>query len=74
VSGSSSSATVNAPAGQAPANASGSCTAVNPAYAGHYPLTIKVVYNFQPLTPFVQQFLGSGSVYLTVASTMTTEY
>jgi len=74
VSGSSSSAGRNGAGGPAPANASGSCAAVNPAYAGHYPLTIKVVYNFQPLTPFVQQFLGSGSVYLTVASTMTTEY
>ena len=74
VSGSSSSSSINAPGGQSPANATGSCAAVNPAYAGRYPLTVKVVYNFQPLTPFVQQFLGSGSVTLTVASTMTTEY
>ena len=74
VSGSSSSPTIDAPAGQAPASATASCAAVNPAYAGRYPLTIKVLYNFQPLTPFVQQFLGSGSVTLTVASTMTTEY
>ncbi len=74
VSGSSNSAGINAPAGQAPANATGSCAAVSPAYAGRYPLTVKVVYNFQPLTPIVQQFLGSGSVTLTVASTMTTEY
>jgi Flp pilus assembly protein TadG len=74
VSGSSSSSSTNAPGGQSPANATGSCAAVNPAYAGRYPLTIKVLYNFQPLTPFVQQFLGSGSVTLTVASTMTTEY
>jgi len=74
VSGSSNSATVDAPAGQVPAGATGSCAAVNPAYAGHYPLTIKVIYNFQPLTPIVQQFLGSASVTLTVASTMTTEY
>jgi Flp pilus assembly protein TadG len=74
VSGSSNSASFNAPGGQAPANATGSCEAVNPAYAARYPLTVKVVYNFQPLTPFVQQFLGSGSVTLTVASTMTTEY
>jgi hypothetical protein len=74
VSGSSNSPSVDAPAGQAPATASGSCAAVNPAYAGHYPITVKVLYNFQPLTPIVQQFLGSGSVTLTVASTMTTEY
>jgi Flp pilus assembly protein TadG len=74
VSGSSNSSSIDAPAGQAPAAATGSCAAVNPAYAGRYPLTVKVVYNFQPLTPFVQQFLGSGSVTLTVASTMTTEY
>jgi hypothetical protein len=74
VSGSSSSATIDAPAGQSPSGVVGSCAAVNPAYAGRYPLTIKVLYNFQPLTPFVQQFLGSGSVTLTVVSTMTTEY
>nr|MDQ6885635.1 hypothetical protein [Candidatus Dormibacteraeota bacterium] len=74
VSGSSNSAGINAPGGQPAASAAGSCAAVSPAYAGRYPLTIKVVYNFQPLTPFVQQFLGSGSVTLTVASTMTTEY
>jgi Flp pilus assembly protein TadG len=74
VSGSSNSSSIDAPAGQAPASATGSCAAVSPAYAGRYPLTVKVVYNFQPLTPFVQQFLGSGSVTLTVASTMTTEY
>ncbi|MEO6797346.1 MAG: TadE family protein [Candidatus Dormibacter sp.] len=74
VSGSSSSAGINAPGGQASAPAAGSCAAVNPADAARYPLTIKVVYKFQPLTPFVQQFLGSGSVTLTVASTMTTEY
>ena len=74
VSGSSNSPSIDAPGGQAPASATGACAAVNPAYAGRYPLTVKVVYNFQPLTPFVQQFLGSGSVTLTVASTMTTEY
>jgi Flp pilus assembly protein TadG len=74
VSGSSNSPSIDAPGGQAPANATGSCAAVTPAYAGRYPLTVKVLYNFQPLTPFVQQFLGSGSVTLTVASTMTTEY
>lgn len=74
VSGSSSSATVNAPGGQAPAPVTGSCAAVNPAYGGRYPLTIKVAYNFQTLTPFVQQFLGSNTVMLFVASTVTTEY
>ncbi len=74
VSGSSSTPTINAPAGQVPAAAAGSCAAVTPAYAGRYQLTIKVVYSFQTLTPFVQQFLGSSSVYMIVTSTVTTEY
>jgi TadE-like protein len=74
VSGSSSSRTVNAPAGQPPAAATGGCAAVTPAYAGRYQLTIRVVYSFQTLTPFVQQFLGSSSVYMIVTSTVTTEY
>jgi hypothetical protein len=74
VSGSSSSPTVNAPAGQSPAAAVGGCAAVTPAYAGRYQLTIRIVYSFQTLTPFVQQFLGSSSVYMIVTSTVTTEY
>jgi Flp pilus assembly protein TadG len=62
----------NAPAGQAPAGA-GVCGAVVPSYAGHYPLTVSIKYNFQPLTPFGSQFFPSGIV-MTVTSTMSTEY
>ena|SRR5437868_5911246 len=63
----------NAPAGQAPAAANGSCQAVVPSYAGHYPLTVTVKYNFQPLTPFGAKFFPGGIV-MTVTSTMSTEY
>jgi Flp pilus assembly protein TadG len=62
----------NAPAGQAPAGA-GACGAVVPSYAGHYPLTVTIKYNFQPLTPFGSQFFPNGIV-MTVSSTMSTEY
>ena len=62
----------NAPAGQAPAGA-GTCGAVVPSYAGHYPLTVTIKYNFEPLTPFGSQFFPSGIV-MTVTSTMSTEY
>lgn len=72
VSGSGSS-TVNAPGGQPAAGASGSCAAVNPAFGGTYPLSVTVVYSFQPLTPFGQQFFG-GTIVISVTSTMTTEY
>jgi Flp pilus assembly protein TadG len=64
--------TTNAPAGQAPAGA-GTCQAVVPSYAGHYPLMVTIKYNFQPLTPFGSQFFPGGIV-MTVTSTMSTEY
>jgi Flp pilus assembly protein TadG len=73
-SGSASTPTINAPACQASASVVGSCAAVNPAMGGRYQLTIRVVYNFQTLTPFIQQFLGSSTVYMIVTSTVTTEY
>ena len=65
--------TVNAPGGQAPAVAAGSCVAVTPADAAIYPLSVTIVYTFQPLTPLAQQFLGN-SLVITVTSTMNTEY
>ena len=64
--------TTNAPAGQAPA-AAGACQAVVPSYGGHYPLTVTIKYNFEPLTPFGSQFFHGGIV-MTVTSTMSTEY
>jgi Flp pilus assembly protein TadG len=63
----------NAPMGQPAAGPVGSCAAVVPAYAAHAPLTVTVVYNFQPITPMAAQFLPQGIV-MTVSSTMTTEY
>ena len=64
---------VNAPGGQAPAVASGSCVAVTPADAAIYPLSVTIFYTFQPLTPLAQQFLGN-SLVMTITSTMNTEY
>lgn len=64
---------VNAPGGQSAAAASGSCAAITPADAASYPLSVSIVYLFQPLTPLAQQFLGSNLV-MTVTSTMNTEY
>jgi len=64
--------TTNAPAGQAP-SAGGVCGPVVPSYAGHYPLTVTIKYNFQPLTPLGSQFFPNGIV-MTVTSTMATEY
>jgi len=63
----------NAPAGQPPAAAAGSCGAVVPSYAGHNALALTIKYNFQPLTPFGSQFFPGGIV-MTVTSTMSTEY
>lgn len=65
--------TVNAPGGQTPAAAAGSCAAITPADATSYPLSVTIVFSFQPLTPLAQQFLGSNLV-MTVTSTMNTEY
>jgi len=65
--------TTNAPAGQAPAAAIGSCGAVTSSYAGHNALAVTIKYNFQPLTPFGSQFFPGGIV-MTVTSTMSTEY
>jgi len=62
----------NAPGGEAAAPAGG-CGAVVPAYAGRYPLTVTIKYNFQPLTPFASQFFAGGIV-MTVSSTMSTEF
>jgi hypothetical protein len=62
----------NAPGGQAAA-AAGTCGAIIPGYAGRYPLTVTIKYNFQALTPFASQFFPTGIV-MTVSSTMNTEF
>lgn len=73
VTGTTQSATYDAPSGQAPTTGVGTCQAANPAFAQHVPLTVTIEYNFQPLTPLAAQFLPSGIV-MSVSSTMTTEY
>ena len=47
--------TYNAPGGQAPANASGTCSAVNPFSSGTYPLQITVRYTYAFFTPLLEQ-------------------
>src|SRR5206468_2934937 len=44
----------NAPGGQMWANATGSCSATNPAH-DHAPLQITIRYNFVPFTPLIQR-------------------
>src|SRR3984893_4816243 len=60
--------TSNPPPVQAPPPG-GVCGPVTPSYAGHYPLTVTIKYNFKPLTPFGSQFFPNGIV-MTVPSTL----
>jgi hypothetical protein len=41
--------------------------------SGHTPIKITIVYKYQPITPFVSQFIGGGLTFKS-SSTMTTEY
>lgn len=61
----------NAPGGASLA-APGGCDAVSPAHS-HEPLTITVVYGFQPATPFFSQ-LYAGGIPLRAHATYHTEY
>ncbi len=63
----------NAPAGESPAAAAGSCGAVVPSLAGRYQLQVTAKFRFTPLTPLASQFFPGGLV-MTVSSTMSTEY
>jgi Flp pilus assembly protein TadG len=67
----------NAPQGQSavsPAETvSAGCNAVNIAPLGTYPLKVVVAYNFQPFTPFAQQFMPGG-ITMIASSTMNTEF
>jgi TadE-like protein len=45
----------DAPGGQAPANATGSCSAVNPFSSGTYPLQVTVRYTYAFFTPLLEQ-------------------
>lgn len=62
----------NAPGGEYPAAASGSCSAVNPA-SGNQQLQVTVRFNLVLVTPVVSQ-LTSGRIVITAASIFRTEY
>ncbi len=62
----------NAPGGQMWGNASGSCSATNPAH-DHAPLQVTIRYNFVPITPIIQQ-LTANHIVVSAAATYQTEY
>jgi len=64
--------TYNAPGGQSPANATGSCSAVNPFSSGTYPLQITVRYTYAFFTPVLEQL--APTFVLQAYATDYTEY
>ena len=64
--------TYDAPGGQSPANATGSCSAINPFQSGTYPLQVTVRYNYLFFTPLLEQL--APSIILQAYATDYTEY
>lgn len=62
----------NAPGGQAWAQASGNCSATNPAH-DHAPLQVTIRYNFVPFTPLIQQ-VTANHIVISASATYKTEY
>ena len=62
----------NAPGGQMWSNASGTCSATNPAH-DHAPLQVTIRYNFVPFTPLIQQ-VTANQIIISAAATYQTEY
>jgi hypothetical protein len=62
----------DAPGGQAPASATGSCSAVNPYSSGTYPLQITIRYTYPFFTPLLEQL--SPTIILQAYATEYTEY
>jgi TadE-like protein len=62
----------NAPGGQTWANATGSCSATNPAH-DHAPIQVTIYYNFVPFTPLLRQ-VAANSIIIRAAATYGTEY
>lgn len=62
----------NAPGGQMWTDATGSCSATNPAH-GHEGLQVTIRYNFVPFMPIIQQ-LTANRIVISAAATYQTEY
>ena len=62
----------NAPGGQTWGQASGGCSATNPAH-DHAQLQVTIRFNFVPFTPLIKQLINTNIV-LTAAATYATEY
>jgi Flp pilus assembly protein TadG len=63
---------MNAPGGEYPASASGSCSAVNPA-SGNAPLQVTLRFNLVLITPIISQ-VTADHILLTAAAIFRTEY
>jgi TadE-like protein len=63
---------MNAPGGEYPASATGSCSAVNPA-SGNAPLQVTLRFNLVLITPIVSQ-VTANHILMTAAAVFRTEY
>jgi len=63
---------MNAPGGEYPASASGSCSALNPA-SGNAPLQVTLRFNLVLVTPIISQ-VTANHILLTAAAIFRTEY
>jgi hypothetical protein len=64
--------TYNAPGGQSPAAATGSCSAINPYQSGTYPLQVTIRYTYSFFTPLLEQL--APTLILQSYATDYTEY
>ena len=64
--------TYDAPGGEAPAVATGTCSAINPFSSGTYPLQVTVRYNYSFFTPLLEQL--APNLILQAYATDYTEY
>jgi len=64
--------TYDAPGGEAPTSATGSCSAINPYSSGTYPLQITIRYTYPFFTPLLEQL--APTIVLQAYATEYTEY
>jgi hypothetical protein len=62
----------DAPGGEAPAGATGSCSAVNPSSSGNYALQVTIRYTYPFFTPLLEQL--APTIILQAYATEYTEY